>query len=208
MIRSLYEVLQVRPDADPEVIAAAFRALSKRYHPDVNKAADSSRVMKEINHAYKILNDPVERAEHDRLLSAQQVRTQNSDGRFIAYDNGTVLDTKTNLLWATKDNDSDIDWNGAKTYCENYRGGGYIDWRMPTQDELAGLYDRGKSYKAIRWDCDVHLTELIQLSVSFVWGSEMCGSDAANFDFNTGILYRRPQSWGFVTRALPVRSGK
>jgi hypothetical protein len=22
------------------------------------------------------------------------------DGRFIAYDNGTVLDTKTNLMWA------------------------------------------------------------------------------------------------------------
>lgn len=26
------------------------------------------------------------------------------DGRFIAYDNGTVLDTKTNLMWASKDN--------------------------------------------------------------------------------------------------------
>jgi hypothetical protein len=30
------------------------------------------------------------------------------DGRFIAYDNGTVLDTKTNLMWAAKDNGSDI----------------------------------------------------------------------------------------------------
>jgi len=26
------------------------------------------------------------------------------DGRFIAYDNGTVLDTKTHLMWAAKDN--------------------------------------------------------------------------------------------------------
>jgi len=26
------------------------------------------------------------------------------DGRFIAYDNGTVLDTSTNLMWAAKDN--------------------------------------------------------------------------------------------------------
>ena len=30
------------------------------------------------------------------------------DGRFIAYDNGKVLDTKTNLMWAAKDNGSDI----------------------------------------------------------------------------------------------------
>src|SRR5450759_5881470 len=30
------------------------------------------------------------------------------DGRFIAYDNGTVLDTRTKLMWAAKDNGSDI----------------------------------------------------------------------------------------------------
>jgi len=29
------------------------------------------------------------------------------DGRFIAYDNGTVLDTKTNIMWAAKDNGND-----------------------------------------------------------------------------------------------------
>jgi len=64
------------------------------------------------------------------------------EGRFIAYDNGTVLDTSTNLMWAAKDNGADINWRNAKTYCENYRGGGYSDWRMPVQDELAELYDQ------------------------------------------------------------------
>jgi hypothetical protein len=44
-------------------------------------------------------------------------------------------------MWAAKDNGSPISWPEAKKYCENYRGGGYMDWRMPTQDELAGLYD-------------------------------------------------------------------
>ena len=36
-----------------------------------------------------------------------------------------------------------------------------MDWRMPTQNELAGLYDAAKTYKS---DCgyDVHLTELIR----------------------------------------------
>jgi hypothetical protein len=84
------------------------------------------------------------------------------DGRFIAYNNGTVSDTRTNLMWAAKDNGSNINWANAKSYCENYRGGGYSDWRMPTQDELAGLYDAGKTYKC---NCghDAHLTELIRL---------------------------------------------
>ena len=94
------------------------------------------------------------------------------DGRFIAYDNGTVLDTKTNLMWADKDNGSDINWAKAKSYCENYRGGGYTDWRLPTLDELAGLYDKSKTYKAVRCGFDVHLTKLIRLTCSFVWASE------------------------------------
>jgi uncharacterized caspase-like protein len=48
----------------------------------------------------------------------------NTDGRFIAYNNGTVLDTQTNLIWAAEDNGSDINWENAKSYCENYREGG------------------------------------------------------------------------------------
>jgi uncharacterized caspase-like protein len=65
------------------------------------------------------------------LSTANEIRR---DGRFIAYDNGTVMDTLTNLMWAAKDNGSDINWTDAKSYCENYRGGGYADWRMPTLD--------------------------------------------------------------------------
>ena len=56
------------------------------------------------------------------------------DGRFIVKDNETILDTRTNLMWAEKDNGSDINCANAKSHCENYRGGGYTDWRMPTQD--------------------------------------------------------------------------
>jgi hypothetical protein len=129
------------------------------------------------------------------------------DGRFIAYNNGTVLDTSTNLMWAAKNNGSDINWQGAKSYCENYRGGGYTDWRMPTADELAGLYGSG-NYKNV-----------IMISDLRVWASETRGSEAATFCFfysNTGFLILRfggdgrqwvPQSYG-SGRALPVRSGK
>jgi hypothetical protein len=37
------------------------------------------------------------------------------DGRFIPYDNGTVLDTKTKLMWAANDNGSNINWANAKS---------------------------------------------------------------------------------------------
>jgi hypothetical protein len=85
------------------------------------------------------------------------------DGRFIASDNGTVLDTRTNLMWAAEDNGGNIDWANTKAYCESYRGVGYTDWRMPTQAELAGFYDMVKTYKS-DWGIDFHLTELIHLT--------------------------------------------
>ena len=69
-------------------------------------------------------------------------------------------------MWAAHDNASNINQYNAKSYCENYRGGGYTDWRMPTQNELAGLYDAGKTYTSNGGDL-VHLTELIHLT-SFV----------------------------------------
>ena len=128
------------------------------------------------------------------------------DGRFIAYDNGTVLDTRTNLMWAAKDNGSNIKWVDAKSYCKNYRGGGYTDWRMPTQDELAGLYDGAKTYEV---DCgaDAHLMELIRLTCIWVWASDTRGS-AAIVNFDLGDRLWCLQSGDYAYRALPVRPGK
>ena len=58
------------------------------------------------------------------MLSSAESPETARDGRFIAYDNGTVLDTKTKLMWAAKDNGDYINWEDAKSYCEKYRGGG------------------------------------------------------------------------------------
>jgi len=132
------------------------------------------------------------------------------DGRFISYDNGTVLDTRTKLMWAAKDNGSNINWQNAKSYCENYRGGGYTDWRMPTQNELTRLYDVNKSRPVA---CDrrhnIHVvTELIDITCFAPWTSDTRGSDAAYVRFSDGskIFYHQFLDRSF--RALPVRSGK
>jgi hypothetical protein len=148
----------------------------------------------------------------DPILAGEKAR----DGRFVAYDNGTVVDTRTNLMWAAKDNGADIDWSGAKSYCDNYRGGDYTDWRMPTWGELADLYDDGKSYttrfkKRLFFDSGytVHLTELIQLSAPYCWASGTRNSEAPGFYFSFEKHYAPLVGGGSGDlRALPVRSGK
>jgi hypothetical protein len=139
-------------------------------------------------------------------LTETSLTETGRDGKFIAYADGTVLDTRTNLMWAAKDSGHDINWGDAKSYCANHRGGGYKDWRLPTWDELAGLYNSNKSYRLTQRGYSVHLTELIQLSDCCPWASETRGSEAAILDFGNGPRIWSPQS--HVGPALPVRSVK
>ena len=143
--------------------------------------------------------------------SVPAAKENKNDDRFIAYDNGTVLDTETNLMWAAKDNGSDINWTDAKPYCENYRGGGYTDWRMPTQDELAGLYDSTVTNNNLptgRCSGGYHLTNLIHLTCGVPWASETKGTGAASFNYSNGTRLLDLQSGAGYRRAIPVRSGK
>src|SRR6267378_5333216 len=61
-----YKVLQVDPEADPEVIQAAYRRLAQKYHPDLAADGDAARRMVAINDAWAILRDPETRAALDR----------------------------------------------------------------------------------------------------------------------------------------------
>jgi len=140
---------------------------------------------------------------------ASTVKEIGRDGKYVAYDNGTVLDTKANLMWASKDNGGTITWEEAKRYCENYRGGGYKDWRMPTQEELSKLYDR--SLKGYSQECgtqynQVKLTNLIHLTCYAQWASERQAGQAGFVYFTDGVWSLLPTSGAATSRVLPVRS--
>ncbi len=131
------------------------------------------------------------------------------DGRFIAYANGTVLDTRTGLMWAANDNGEDINWYDAEKYCENYIGGWHDDWRMPTLDELAELYNSGPGYMQ---ECcsrcsEIKVTELIKLTCCCLWAAETDGSGAAHFVFRDGFRGWNFQADYVINRVLPVRTG-
>ncbi len=65
--RDYYEVLGIARDAAPEAIKKAYRAMARKFHPDVNpgdKSAESK--FKEVQQAYDILSDQTKRASYDR----------------------------------------------------------------------------------------------------------------------------------------------
>ena len=118
------------------------------------------------------------------------------DGIYVAYANGIVKDTNTGLEWKAGP-DSDTDWNDARSWVQslNLDGGG---WRMPTLNELEGLYKTGKG--------DRNMTPLLKTTGWRVWSSEPIGSsDAGPFAFYDGS-----RIWGsranYRARGFAVRS--
>jgi curved DNA-binding protein CbpA len=68
-MRTLYDLLGVRSDADDEALNKAYRQAAKAHHPDLNAGdPDAPRRFRQIATAIEILRDAEQRAAYDRLL--------------------------------------------------------------------------------------------------------------------------------------------
>ncbi len=66
--RDYYDILGVSEDASQEEIKKAYRKLAKKYHPDRNPdAPDAEERFKEISEAHRVLSDPEQRKQYDRM---------------------------------------------------------------------------------------------------------------------------------------------
>jgi curved DNA-binding protein CbpA len=68
-----YVVLGIAEDADEETIRSAFRALARRYHPDVG-VGSSPVEFQRAREAYETLADPERRRRYDRRLRDARTR--------------------------------------------------------------------------------------------------------------------------------------
>jgi len=67
--KDYYDILGLQRGASADDIKGSYRKLARKYHPDVNKAADAEDRFKEIGEAYQVLKDPEKRAAYDRMGS-------------------------------------------------------------------------------------------------------------------------------------------
>jgi hypothetical protein len=132
----------------------------------------------------------------------------------------TWTDPATGLMWAKKDNGSNVTWQQADTYCRSLRLAGYSDWRLPTIDELHGIYDSSANAPG---QMDIGspghpwvqpMTFLVKgnLQLSGLEWSSSQGDvygEVLSFGFNFNLRQSNPRGLYYYLRALCVRrSGK
>ena len=127
-----------------------------------------------------------------------------AENRFsVQAENKLLLDNETGLMWPLQDNGSDISWPAGKEYCEGFSLGGFNDWRMPTREELATLYNLKAADSS-----EYYITLNIKITACCQWAIDTQKAKVGSFDFEYGN-----RDWGYPmstvdARVLPVRNIK
>ena len=119
-MRTLYQVLGLRPGARNDEIKAAFRKLAKEYHPDLRPADKRAEArFKRINEAHAILSDAEARTRYDASLSRRRLlgrqRLRNTAGTMAASFALTVTLIVAAVAWRQHGNSLSLFLDGQGT---------------------------------------------------------------------------------------------
>ena len=85
--RDYYDVLGVDKNADDAALKKAYRALAKKYHPDMNPGdKEAEKKFKEASEAYAVLSDPEKRRQYDQFGHAAFDGGAGGAGGFGGFD--------------------------------------------------------------------------------------------------------------------------
>ena len=109
-----YKILEIKQSATLDEIKKAYRTLSKRYHPDMNK--NGVEQFKSINEANSVLSDPAKRKVYDAQYSVH-FKPKNSHKSTPSKSTQTTSNSSTSTNVTTQgksSNSSTITVNGVK----------------------------------------------------------------------------------------------
>ena len=111
-IHTHYDNLKVARNAPPEIIRAAYKTLSQKFHPDRNPdKPNATRTFQLISHAYEVLSDPAKRRAHDEWIIAEEAKQQASQNSheyahpYIAgrrHESSAILQSSPVHSWKTR----------------------------------------------------------------------------------------------------------
>ena len=105
--KDYYAILGVLSTAEDYIIEAAYKALCKRFHPDIYKGTDAHEKMLPINEAYEVLKDGAKRRAYD-LRRREEMRQKHSAESVKSRTSKTdSFSTKNQQQWSKERNVED-----------------------------------------------------------------------------------------------------
>ena len=93
--KDYYKILDVSMNASADEITKAFRQLSRKYHPDINKEIGADEKYKEITEAYEFLSDKNKRRDYD--LNYNYLKNKNNSSS-ESSSNSNMNEAKLRIL--------------------------------------------------------------------------------------------------------------
>ena len=96
-MKTYYTILGISENASSKEIKTAYKALMKKYHPDVYKGdlKHAEKISSEINVAYDVLGNPTSRAEYDQMLKEQREPKTQQGYSYYNYQQNNYAQTST-----------------------------------------------------------------------------------------------------------------
>ena len=176
-----YEILEISENASQEVIHMAYKALCKKYHPDVYQGDKSyaEEQMKKINEAYTVLSDIKKRKQYDDSLKNNKESKNRTYSEQKQEHKGTNIDTllKRGFMaledgeWLKADDFFEQALNQDAELSEAYLGKLMIELRVAIKNELKNCslpFDDKNNYQRAYRFADDDLRRFLTDTIQFI----------------------------------------
>lgn len=191
-----YEILEISENASQEVIRMAYKALCKKYHPDVYQGDKSfaEEKMKKINEAYTILSDENKKRQYDCSFKSKRQYKQNSYYEPRKESNVINIDAllKRGFMaledseWIKADSFFEQVLNQDAKKAEAYLGKLMIELRVKTRDALRNCtepFNDRRNYQRAFSFADDSLKRFFQETIQYI--------NKRNYETQCSIIYNR-----------------
>ncbi len=148
-------------------------------------------------------------------VNAQSIINPNvkhdwEDGRYTINGDGTVTDTKTNLMWKRCEEGlsgsdcmtgtaAQYDWQEALELADGHSFATYSDWRLPNIKELRTIAAYDRSNPAINLTVSPNV-----VGNSFVWSSTPAFERLIRMDLSWSLLFQTGDTSAMVLRTESI----
>lgn len=190
-----YEILEISEKASQEVIRMAYKALCKKYHPDICQGdkKQAEERMKKINEAYDTLSDETKKRQYDYFLNnrarcqqsyytpKQENNVPNADALvkrgFMALEYGE---------WIKAENFFEQALNQNAGLAEAYLGKLMVELRVKTRNALKDCphpFNDKINYKRAYSFADSSLKRFLQETIQYI--------NKRNYETQCSIIYNK-----------------